>query len=175
MAARYRTSFSFGLGGLYALLYLYAIGDIDLGKAGWEWYWVPFSLERLVAMRSLFHFEAIAVIESGYAVFLLSPANMLLAASLGMLLGVNLHGVLDLRDRRTCGLSGNVGWAVGAVPALLAGGACCAPSLVLLLSLPGLGALAGFFAWLIPTSLLLLAVSRWWQRRLGANKLLGWL
>jgi hypothetical protein len=59
-------------------------------------------------------------------------------------------------------------------PALLAGGACCAPSLLLVLGIPGLGAFVGLFAWLLPLSLLLLVLSRCWQRRRGAPRVL-WL
>ncbi|PSQ91373.1 MAG: hypothetical protein BRD57_04630 [Proteobacteria bacterium SW_6_67_9] len=54
------------------------------------------------------------------------------------------------------------------MPALLAGGAYCAPALLLLTGLPSLGAFAGLFSGLVPLAIGALGVARWWQRRLGA-------
>jgi hypothetical protein len=157
----------------YALFYLYAIGDLDLGPAGWDWSSLPWQWQRLLAQRSPWHFEALAILELGYLVLLLSPLNLILAALLGLLLASNLHGALALRERRTCHRGADVAWSAGLWPALLAGGACCAPSLLLLLGIPGLGAFIGLFAWLLPLSLALLLGSRLWQLRRGAPALFG--
>lgn len=159
---------------LYALLYLYAIGDIDLGRTGWSWQALDWQWSRLLARRGPWHFEALAMLELGYLVLLLSPANLALAGVLAALLGLNLHGALALRARAHCTLGQGAASSAGLWPALLAGGACCAPSLLLVLGIPGLGAFVSLFAWLLPLSLLLLALSRCWQRRRGAPRVLRW-
>lgn len=89
----------------------------------------------------------------------------------GTALGFERNGTELGVLRRTppaCAVPGARTGLLASVPALLAGGACCAPALLLLVGIPGLGALAGLFAWLIPLSLALLLASRWWQRRSGA-------
>ena len=159
---------------LYALLYLYAIGDLDLGRAGWSWQALDWQWSRLLARRGAWHFEAVAMLELGYLVLLLSPANLALAGVLAALLALNLHGALALRARAQCSLRQGAASSAGLWPALLAGGACCAPSLLLMLGIPGLGAFIGLFAWLLPLSLLLLVLSRFWQRLSGAPRVL-WL
>ncbi|MDT8398463.1 MAG: hypothetical protein RQ899_07605 [Pseudomonadales bacterium] len=158
---------------VYCLFYLFTLGDLSLGTVGWTWNSIPITLERLLALRSGLQFEAVAMAELGYVVFLVSPGNLLVAALLGSLLGLNVHGALSLRQRRHCGLSASVGSSAGALPALLAGGACCAPSLLLLLGIPGLGAFITLFSWLVPVSILLLLSSRWWQRHQGAEAVMG--
>lgn len=157
---------------LYALLYLYAIGDLDLARTGWSWRALDWQWQRLLARRGTWHFEAVAMLELGYLVLLLSPANLALAGTLAALLALNLHGALALRAQAQCSLRQGAASSAGVWPALLAGGACCAPSLLLVLGIPGLGAFIGLFAWLLPLSLLLLVLSRCWQRRRGAPRVL---
>jgi len=158
----------------YVLFYLYTIGDIDFAANGWQWQSAPWSVERIFSQRGPFYFEALAMLGLGNIVVLLSPLNLLIASALGLLLALNLHGVLALRNRSECRLPAG-GVLAGALPALLAGGACCAPALLLLIGIPALGAFVGLFAWLVPLSLLLLLASRWWQRRLGAPAVWRWL
>ncbi|MFU4581414.1 hypothetical protein ACM71K_30320 [Pseudomonas aeruginosa] len=159
---------------LYGLLYLYAIGDLDLGTAGWggqvlDWQW-----ESVLARRGPWQFEAVAMFELGYLVLFVSPLNLLIAGVLAVLLALNLHGALALQAQAKCSRKQQVAASAGVWPALLAGGACCAPSLLLVLGIPGLGAFIGLFAWLLPLSLTLLVLSRGWQRRHGAPSILGW-
>ncbi len=176
MAARQtRAALIAALGLGYGFFYLYAIGDLDLGPADWRWAQLPWQWQRLIEQRGPWQFEALALVEAGYLVLLLSPLNLLLAGLLGLLLAANLHGALALRQKRACSARAQAAWGLGLWPALLAGGACCAPSLLLLLGIPGLGAFVGLFAWLLPLSLLLLIGSRLWQRRLGAPALFGLL
>lgn len=164
-----------GAGLLYAVFYLWVIGDLDAaGYSAWQFQLGQFDLARVFRARAPFYFEPVAMLQAGHLLWFLSPLNLLITASLAGLLGANVHGVLALRrgggDQCPIGSRGSVS---GALPALLAGGACCAPGLLLLLGIPALGAFAGLFAYLIPLSLILLALSRWWQRRLGAPRLFG--
>ena len=159
-------------GFFYAVFYLYAIGDLSTTRQpDWSLAFGMIPLEQAFRARSLFLFEGIGMIQAGWLFWLVSPMNLLIAGALGMLLAVNIHGALALRanpvacEARAAGGAGTVG---GAVPALLAGGACCAPSLVLLLGIPGLGAFSALFVWLLPVSAALLLANRLWQRRRGA-------
>ena len=152
----------------YGLFYLYAIGDLTFhGPPAWGAHVIESPLQRLLAARSTLMFEGIAVIEMGWLVWLASPLNLFIAGVLSGLLAANLHGVMYIRAHATtCGRAR--GGLIGAVPALLAGGACCAPGLLLLLGIPALGAFVGLFSWLVPLSIVLLGVTRIWQHRQGA-------
>lgn len=156
---------------LYGVGYLYAIGDIDvIGPPAWGAFLGELTPERLIAARAPFRFEPVAMVEAGYVVLLISPLNLLLTILLTGLLAANIHGVMYLRAHPECRV-GASGTFSAAAPALFAGGACCAPSLVLLLGIPGLGAAAAYAAWLVPLSILALGINRIWQQRQGAPRL----
>lgn len=150
----------------YALLYLFLIGDIDIGASGWQWVLLPIDSMQPFSQRSLLHFEAVAMIQLGWLTVLLSPVNIVIASVLGMLLALNVYGLMSMRTR-ACQLSRSSS-SMSALPALLTGGACCAPSLFLVLGIPGLGALISYIGWLLPLSALLLLLNRFWQRAQGA-------
>ncbi len=156
------------IGSVYALIYLYALGDLStMPEAAWGVR--AGDAGRWLEQRGVLQFEAIALLEAGRVVWLFSPMNTLVAAALGAVLALNLDGAWVLwRRPAACGLGGTTGGLFAAVPALIAGGACCAPSVLLLIGIPSLGAFAGLFGWLVPASLALLIASRWWQRRQGA-------
>ncbi|WP_290650324.1 hypothetical protein [Aquisalimonas sp.] len=158
-----------GTGLAYALFYLFSIDDVMIEpRAEWFVQAGAASVERILTMRSPFLFEAIALVEAGWLVLLLSPMNLLIALGLGALVAVNVHGAIMLyKAPQACGIS-QASSASSAVPALLAGSACCAPSLLLVLGIPALGAFAGLFGYLIPLSAAALIASRIWQRRRGA-------
>lgn len=158
-------------GVLFAALYLYVIGDIDIvGPPSWGLFVGEFSLGRILSARAPFRFEPVLMLEAGYVVFLLSPLNLFITLLMAGLLAANLHGAIVLHRDPQCRLSTGGSFS-GALPALLAGGACCAPSLILLLGIPGLGAFTAFFAWLVPVSIIALSLSRVWQHYLGAPPL----
>jgi len=164
-----------GIGAAYLLLYLVMLRDLSFGgQYGWGVRAAHDWLGLMVQARGLFQFEGIAMVEAGVVNLIISPLNILIGAVLGALVAVNVHGVIELRRAPpACGIGGTTRTGVlASLPALLAGGACCAPALLLLVGIPSLGALAGLFGWLIPLSMALLAASRWWQRRLGAP---GWV
>ncbi len=151
----------------YGLFYLYAIGDLTMyGPPAWGAFLTEPTLERALTARATLMFEAIGVIEMGWLVWLISPLNLFLTLLLSGLLAANIHGVLYLRSQpASCHPASSL---AGALPALFAGGACCAPSLILLLGIPGLGAFTAMFGWLMPVSVLALGLSRIWQHHLGA-------
>jgi hypothetical protein len=159
-----------GLG--YGWFYLNAIGDISFsGPPHWGGHLSELSLDRIFSARSTLMFEAVAVIELGWLVWLVSPLNLVVATVLGGFLTANLHGVLYIRSHPAQCSAGSKKGLIGAVPALFAGGACCAPSLILLLGVPSLGALSALLGWLVPISLIALGLNRAWQHRQGAPAL----
>ncbi|WP_440998114.1 hypothetical protein [Arhodomonas sp. SL1] len=162
------------VGFAYALLYLYALGDMDwAGPPTWGMMVGDWNPAAWLGMRSPFHFEAVARLDAGYLVWLISPGNLAIALLLALLVATNIHGALALRRRpAACGAGGRRAGTLAGIPALLAGSACCAPNLLLVLGIPGLGAFAAFFGYLIPLSVLLLAGARLWQRRQGAPPVL---
>lgn len=156
-------------GACYGLFYLYTVGDLNfIGPPGWNAYIAEFSFERMFTSRSILMFEAIAVVEAGYLIWLVSPLNLLVAALLSALLAANIHGALFLRFQTQVCTNGRGGLFAGFLPALLAGGACCAPSLILLVGIPALGALSAVVGWLVPLSLVILGLNRLRQNHQGA-------
>jgi len=156
-------------GALYAVGYLYLLGDLGTAaRPAWGWQWAADPWRWLEA-RGAFHYDAVARLDAGPLVLLVSPLDLLIAGLLATLVAANLHGAVSLaRGGPACRAS--AGGALAALPALLAGSACCAPGLLLLLGVPSLGAFAALFGWLVPLSILLLAVTRIGQRQLGAPR-----
>lgn len=144
---------------VYGGLFLWLIGDLGGGGSGGLHSSFP-AWERVWRARGPFHFEPVGLIEIGSLVWTFSPINTLVALGLGLLLGTNL--VLGWRLRqvpRACGWQASGSTFVSSLPALLAGGACCAPLALIWLGLPLAGALASISPWLIPLAALLLLAS----------------
>lgn len=126
----------------YLALYLVAIQDIAISASGKygrfadtpsvelvrEW---P---ERILAERAPFLFEPIATAypTPQLAIFV-SPGNLVVGSTLAALLGLNVAVALRAGSReRACGRRRYAG-LLGALPGLLLGFGCCAPSFILLL------------------------------------------
>lgn len=158
-------------GVLYGAFYLWVIGDLDIARRpAWSAQFAPLDPSGWFNARGLFLFEPIGMLQANFLLLLVSPLNMLVAALLAILLAANIHGAVSLRRGPGQCRSGNSGVLSGALPALLAGSACCAPGILLLLGIPALGAFSALFGYLIPLSLVLLIGSRLWQLRQGAPR-----
>jgi hypothetical protein len=140
----------------YAGLYLWLTGDLAGGGTGGIDAVFP-AWQRVFEARSTFQFEPVGLITLGPLIWTFSPLNVLLALFMGMLVGLNLMTGWRLwRAPKTCGLrSASTGLLAG-IPALLAGGACCAPLVLIWLGLPIAGAVASLAPVLIPVAILLL-------------------
>ncbi|MBB3232359.1 hypothetical protein [Halomonas stenophila] len=140
----------------YALLFLWLSGDIAGGGRGD----VRLSItawHRMFESRGPLRFEPVGLVELGPWVWTLSPLDTLIALGLGLLLGGNLAGLwLSRRAPAACPRRAPASGGLAALPALLAGGACCAPLLVVWLGLPIAGGLAVLAPWLIPLAYLAL-------------------
>ncbi len=175
MTATTARRLAIALGGAYLVGYLIVIGDLSLARtSGWHGAVAAAWHEMWLKARSLVQFEAIAQLQAGRVVWLISPLNLAIASVIAALVAINIHGAIEIRRQpAACRPGGSSAGLVAGLPALLAGGACCAPALIILLGLPALGAFAGLFGWLVPVSIALLVASRWWQRRLGAPGFVG--
>ena len=148
-----------GIGLAYAGLYLWVIGDLGPGGGGGLAARFP-AWERIWQARGPLHFEPVGLIEAGPWIWIFSPLNTLLALGLGLLLGSNL--VLGWRVRHAashCPWRAPGGSLLASLPALLAGGACCAPMVLIWLGLPLAGVLIPVLPWLLPLAALLLLAS----------------
>lgn len=175
MSAASPRAIGVAVGAVYLLAYLFVLGDLSLSSVGgWQATVASQWSELWLRPRGLFQFEGIAMVQAGRLHWIVSPLNLAIAGTMAALVAANVHGALAMRRQPAqCRPAGASGGALAAVPALLAGGACCAPALIILLGLPGLGAFAGLFGWLVPLAIGLLVLSRWWQRRLGAPPFRG--
>lgn len=152
----------------YALLYLFSLGHLVfrpgmMAVPGGGLFTVT-ELENLWRERAPFNFEPIAVFQpvEGVALFLAVP-NLLLAAGLGLLLGLNMAALVYAYGRtRACGITHTVGGLAVSVPALLTGFACCSPTFLLLLGAAFSTSFVFLVGWFLPGALAaLVAVLAW--------------
>lgn len=108
---------------------------------------------------SQYAFEPIAVIELGVVTWLFSPLNTLIGLTLAVLVGLNLAlTYLAVRQPKSCGIGASTG-IIASIPALLAGSACCAPIIVVILGIQMSGVLLTAFTWLLPVGAAMLVGS----------------
>lgn len=151
------------LGVAYLVVYLWVIGDLALhGRGGWMLRTVADPWGTLWSVRGPFYFEAIMVAEIGPATWLVSPLNLALGAFLAGLVALNIAaGTTLARSPKACGFTRGAG-ALASLPALLAGSACCAPAVALLLGIQMSVALLSLFQWLIPLAVALMVGTLIW-------------
>lgn len=152
---------------VYLLLYLVALGDLSFDNTvrPFDAWLAPMADELWTRARVPFQFEAVAVVELPLATWLVSPLNMLVGFALGSLAGLQLALTrIAWRCARSCGLRPTAG-LLAALPALLAGHACCVPALFVLLSLQVTATVIAVMSIMIPLALVLMAVGTaitWW-------------
>lgn len=141
----------------YLVLFLVALQNISRGGRGFqiltaEW-------RRMFERTGTITFEPVAQIILPGLTILLSPLNLLIGLVLSLLAGLNLAlTYIALQHPRACSFNRSTG-ILASVPALLAGGACCAPAVVLILGLQASSLLMGAFQVLVPVSFVLLVVA----------------
>lgn len=147
--------------GSYTVLYLWAIGNVSISPgAGIDARMVANPLGRMTEMApGSYTFEAVALVEIWVITLLLSPLNAVIASGVGVLVGLNVAlAYLAIVRRQRCGMHGGAG-VLAALPALLAGSACCAPGILLAVGVLMTGSVLAVLPWLLPASVLLLIVS----------------
>lgn len=143
-----------GLGGGYLLLFLIALQDLSFSGQGvrlltTEW-------TRMFDRTGTMTFEPILQLTLPGVTLLLSPLNVLIGGLLSGLAGLNLAVTyLAYKHPHACRLNRSTG-IVASLPALLAGGACCAPTVVLLFGLQMSSLFITAFQVLLPIAAVLL-------------------
>lgn len=145
----------------YWITYLWAIQDLAFRRGvNIDIFVVDRPLSRVFEPApGTYSYEPIALIEFGFGTLLLSPINMLLGLSLAVLVGLNLAlTYLAITQPKSCGISAGSG-VLAAVPALLAGSACCAPFILIALGITATGSLLATLPILLPIGFLMLLIS----------------
>lgn len=146
-----------GLAVVYLILYMVALQDISRGGTGFQFLTTDWSraFERTGALT----FEPILQLTLPGVTILLSPVNISIGAILSLLVGVNLTVTyIAFRQPRVCSFNRATG-ILASLPALLAGSACCAPAVILILGLQLSSLLVSAFQILIPVSGFLLLLT----------------
>lgn len=148
---------SAGIGLVYLVLFLAALQDISPGGHGFEFLTVDWT--RMFDRAGAVTFEPIARLTVPGLTILLSPLNIGIGLIVAALAAVNLIVTyVAFRQPRACSFNRSTG-ILASIPALLAGSACCAPALVLLLGLQVSSLFINVFQILIPASVLILLVT----------------
>lgn len=104
-------------------------------------------------------FEPVAQVTVPGLTILISPLNVLIGLVLAVLAGLNLTVTwVAFRQPKACAFNRSTG-ILATLPALLAGSACCAPAIVLILGLQISSLFITVFQVLIPVSIVLLLVT----------------
>lgn len=166
---------------VYVLIYLAAVGHLvftsrmEPSQSLFALKILPNWQELLFKQRSSFLFEPIGVLYLGPNLKLfLSIPNMILSATLGILVGTNI--ALSYYSFRQLGLSGGRGILnlLGTIPAIVSGAACCVPTLILVIGLQLTATIATAWSFFVPLSMGLLFLSLVWSlKRIQSKKLFG--
>ena len=163
---------AWGIALVYLAVFQLAVGDLTIDGASrptsmfvvanWE--------SLLVRERVPFQFEAVAVLEAPFLVWLVSPMNIAIGMVLGLLTGTQVALVrVARRCAAACGVSPATGVLAG-LPGLLAGSACCAPLLFVLLGIQVTASLVMLMGLLIPAAFVFLLVGLMLTLRVAARR-----
>jgi len=146
----------------YLFAFLYVMQNLFIEPSAGFGVDVPVSDPLSVMFQrgpGLFSFEAIAVIELGVVSWTFSPLNTALGLGVAVLVGVNLGMTyLAVTQPKSCGIGTSSG-ILASVPALLAGGACCAPVVAIVFGIQMSATLVTTFTWMLPAGAALLVVT----------------
>lgn len=146
----------------YLFAFLYMMQDVFVETEAGFGVSVPVADPLSVMFQpgpGLFAFEAIAVIELGVISWTFSPLNTAMGLGLSILVGLNMGlTYLAVTQPTSCGIGASSG-ILASVPALFAGGACCAPVVAIVFGIQMSAVLVTAFLWLLPAGAALLVVS----------------
>ncbi|MFC7174177.1 hypothetical protein ACFQL0_14145 [Haloplanus litoreus] len=136
----------------YPFLYLGSLGHLALGGRGYAVRAVADPVSRALEPTRAFSFEPVASVVIEPLILLVSPLDIGLAVSFGVLLGCNLAiGVVAWRSPAACGIEGSAGVFAG-LPALLTGATCCGPAVLLVLGVGATGPLLTALGYATPVT-----------------------
>jgi hypothetical protein len=163
---------AWGIALAYLVVFQLAVADLTIdGAARPLSLFVVGSWESLVfRLRAPFQFEAVAILEAPFLVWLISPMNLAIGLALGLLTGAQVALVrIARRCAVACGLSPATGVLAG-LPGLLAGSACCAPLLLVLLGVQVTASLVTLMGLMIPAAFALLLAGLALTLRVAARR-----
>lgn len=144
---------------LFQAVFMVAMQDISLNSGSSYGFQVVQDLTIMFEQRAPFQYEPVAQLDIGLVNILISPINIGLGLLLAVLTGLNIvFAYISWRQPDVCKANKSTG-LLSSVPALLAGSACCAPVIPLLLGIQITSALLIFISILIPIAILLLVVN----------------
>lgn len=119
----------------------------------------------MLDQTSFIQFEPILRLNGVYLAYFFNPFDTMIALVLAGLTGVNLAiSYAAIKQPRACSVSQTRN-VLTTLPALLAGSACCAPTLLLILGIQASTALLTVFSYLIPGAIVLLILNIVWAAR----------
>ena len=149
---------AWGIALVYLAVFQIAVADLTIDSISrpTSIFAAPNWESLLLRERAPFQFEAVAILETSYLVWLISPMNIALGLALGLLTGFQIAlGHIARRCAVACGLSPATGILAG-LPGLLAGSACCAPVLFVLLGVQVTAWLVTLMGLMIPAAFVFL-------------------
>jgi hypothetical protein len=161
-----------GVALFYVLVFQYAIADLSIDGTSRSWSFFALSnwQEVVFRQRVAFQFESVAILEGPFFVWLLSPANIALGVVLGLLTGIQIALVgIARKCAVSCGLSPAAGLFAG-LPGLLAGSACCAPILFVILGVQLTASLVTLMGLMVPIAFVLLLGGLVYTARVAARR-----
>lgn len=157
---------------MYLAVFQIAVADLTIDGVSrpFSIFIVPNWEILLLRNRAPFQFEAVAILEAPYLVWLISPMNIAIGMALGLLTGFQIALVrIARRCAVACGLSPATGIFAG-LPGLLAGSACCAPILFVLLGVQVTASLVTLMGLMIPAAFVFLLVGLALTLRVAARR-----
>ena len=146
-----------GITGLYLILFLIALQEISLGGHGFSFVCVDWA--QMLDRTGTVTFEAIAMVTVPGLTIIISPLNILIGLVISVLVGLNLMiTYIAYYQPRACSFNRSTG-VLASFPALLAGGACCAPAIILILGIQVSSLMMTVFQVLIPVAIALLLLT----------------
>lgn len=148
------------IGLLYLIAFLLAVQNLSIpggqtmARAG--------NVSAMFRRTGFLLFDAVAIVQTPLFTLLVSPINILMGIVLSAIVGLNLTmSYVAWRQPRACSVNRATGM-VGMFPALFAGGACCAPTVLLILGIQATATVITASQWMIPLAFALLLGSLIW-------------
>jgi hypothetical protein len=148
---------------IFFTLYSFATRQLTVtDQAGLSTQFANNAWETMLEQTSFLQFEPVLRLNGVYLSYFLNPFDLLIAITLAVLTGVNLAlSYAAIKQPQACSVSQTRGF-LASLPALLAGSACCAPTILLVLGVQASTALLTVFSFLLPTAFILLCGSLIW-------------
>ncbi len=158
------------IGALYLVAFLLALGSLTI--PGGPTMVATGDLQAMFRRTGFLLFDAVALVQTPLFTLLISPINIAMGIVLSILVGLNLTmSYIAWRQPKACPVNRASG-SVGILPGLLAGGACCAPTILLILGILATATLITASQWMIPIAFVLLIGSFVWISRKTREDLL---